>query len=104
MNAGTLRSYTTMQVYYGDLHNHCGLSYGHGALAAALDNARLQLDFASVTVHAVWPDLPTDDPYLGYLVDYHKEGFAKAEAAWPDYLAAMDAANDDGRFVTYPWL
>ena len=102
MNAGALRGYEAMQVFYGDLHNHCGLSYGHGALAAALDNARLQLDFASVTVHAVWPDLPTDDPYLGYLVDYHKKGFLKAEAAWPGYLAAVDAANDEGRFVTYP--
>lgn len=102
MSATPPRGYEKVTAYFGDLHNHCGLSYGHGSLGAALQNARLQLDFASVTVHAVWPDLPTDDPYLGYLVDYHEKGFAKAEAAWPGYLEAMDAANEDGRFVTFP--
>lgn len=94
--------YEGLSVFYGDLHNHCGLSYGHGSLADALHNARLQLDIASVTVHAVWPDLPTDDPDLRYLVDYHEKGFRKAEEAWPSYLAAMEDANEDGRFVTFP--
>lgn len=94
--------YEGLAVHYGDLHNHCGLSYGRGSLDDALHNARLQLDFASVTVHAVWPDLPIDDPGLDYLVDYHKEGFRKAESAWPAYLEAMDEANEEGRFVTFP--
>ncbi|MFO7631763.1 MAG: DUF3604 domain-containing protein, partial [Caldilinea sp.] len=94
-------AYRQLAVYYGDLHNHCGLSYGRGSLDAALHNARLQLDFASVTVHAVWPDLPVNDPTLGYLVDYHREGFVKAQANWPGYLTAIDAANQDGRFVTF---
>lgn len=98
----TPHAYERLSAYYGDLHNHCGLSYGHGSLEAALHNARLQLDFASVTVHAVWPDLPVDDPTLGYLVDYHRAGFAKAQANWPAYLAAMDAVHEDGRFVTFP--
>jgi hypothetical protein len=94
--------FKNIKVYYGDLHNHCDLSYGHGSLSAALHNARLQLDFASVTVHAVWPDLPVDDPRLGYLVDYHQQGFARAEANWAGYLEVMDAQNADGRFVTFP--
>jgi hypothetical protein len=93
--------YAQLTAFYGDLHNHCDLSYGHGSLAAALRNARLQLDFASVTVHAVWPDLPTDDPQLDYLVDYHRTGFTRAAANWPAYCAAIDAANEDGRFVTF---
>jgi hypothetical protein len=95
-------AFQQLSVYYGDLHNHCDLSYGHGSLADALHNARLQLDFASVTVHAVWPDLPVDDPALGYLVDYHRKGFQKAQANWPGYLATLDAANEEGRFVTFP--
>lgn len=94
-------AYGRLSAYFGDLHNHCDLSYGHGSLEAALHNARLQLDFASVTVHAVWPDLPVDDPALGYLVDYHREGFERAQANWPSYLEAIDAANEEGRFVTF---
>ena len=96
-----LSAYRQLGVYYGDLHNHCDLSYGHGSLDAALRNARLQLDFASVTVHAVWPDLPVDDPALEYLVEYHRQGFARAQANWPTYLAAIDAQNQEGRFVTF---
>ena len=44
--------YQNLGVFFGDLHNHCGLSYGRGSLEDALQNARLQLDFASVTMHA----------------------------------------------------
>ncbi len=87
---------------YGDIHNHCDVSYARGTLADAMANARLQLDFVSVTVHGAWPDVPTDDPALGYLVDYHHRGFERARAGWPDYLAATEAANDPGSFVTLP--
>ncbi len=97
-----LSPYQSLTAYYGDIHNHCDISYGHGPLEDALHNARLQLDFASVTVHASWPDLPEDDPELGYLVDYHRQGFADAQAAWPRYVAAMEAANEPGRLVTFP--
>jgi hypothetical protein len=96
------RAFENLQPFYGDLHNHCDLSYGHGTLAEALQNARLQLDFASVTVHAVWPDLPTDDPKLAYLVDYHRQGFLKAQANWPRYREVIDHVNADGDFVTFP--
>ncbi|MCI0476464.1 MAG: DUF3604 domain-containing protein [Anaerolineales bacterium] len=96
------RAYQPLNAYFGDLHNHCDLSYGHGSLDDALRNARLQLDFASVTVHAVWPDLPTDDPNLDYLVAYHREGFARAKANWVANLDAIDAHNQAGRFVTFP--
>jgi len=93
--------YQHLNVFFGDLHNHCGLSYGQGTLAEAIQNARLQLDFASVTMHAVWPDMPRDDPKLGYLVDYHRQGFAKAAENWPAYLEEIEKYNEDGRFVTF---
>jgi len=93
---------TNLNLYFGDIHNHCGLSYGHGTLADAIDNARLQLDFTSVTIHAAWPDLPTDEPGLGYLVDYHKQGFKRALANWGSYLEEVERQNEDGRFVTFP--
>lgn len=87
---------------YGDLHNHCDVSYGSGPASAALTNARLQLDFVSLTVHGAWPDVPTDDPDLGYLVAYHEEGFGRARAGWADHVALGEAANEPGRFVTVP--
>lgn len=98
----TLTPYTNLTAYYGDIHNHCGLSYGRGTLDEALHNARMQLDFASVTVHGYWPDVPRDDARLDYLVDYHDQGFARAEANWPGYLDAIDAADQPGSFVTLP--
>jgi len=97
-----LPGYEALTARYGDLHNHCDLSYGRGTLAQALQNARLQLDFTSITVHGAWPDIPNHDPHLAYLVDYHRIGFARASHNWPAYLTAMDAANHDGHFVTLP--
>ena len=95
-------AYADLEVYYGDIHNHCNLSYGAGSLADAFHNARLQLDFASVTLHGHWDDMPQGDPRLDYLVDYHRQGFERARAAWGDYLRATDAANRDGQFVSFP--
>jgi hypothetical protein len=56
-----LASRLGLRPYYGDLHNHCDMSYGHGSLDQALKRARRQLDFVSVTGHAYWPDMPVDD-------------------------------------------
>ncbi|TVR20145.1 MAG: DUF3604 domain-containing protein [Anaerolineaceae bacterium] len=91
-----------LKAYFGDIHNHCGVSYGHGTLQDALSNARLQLDFVSVTVHAVWPDLPADDPALQYLIDYHRQGFLRAQANWPGYLQTMEQYNEENCFITFP--
>lgn len=97
-----LPGYEGLTPRYGDLHNHCALSYGAGSPEDALSNARLQLDFVSLTVHGAWPDVPRDDPDLGYLVAYHDRGFERARAVWNDYLALTDAADEPGRFVTVP--
>ena len=95
-------AFAGQQLYFGDIHNHCKLSYGLGSLAEAFHNARLQLDFASVTLHGHWDDMPRDDPALDYLVDYHRVGFERARAAWQGYLADTDSANQPGRFVAFP--
>ena len=50
----------TYRLFWGDLHSHCSISYGHGTVEQALARARQQLDFCSVTGHAFWPDMPTD--------------------------------------------
>ena len=97
-----IAGYEGLELRYGDLHNHCDLSYGRGSATEALANARLQLDFVSLTVHGAWPDVPRSDPALGYLVDYHDRGFVKASEMWDDYLAFMSAADQPGEFLAVP--
>ncbi len=93
-------------LYWGDLHNHCAVSYGFGTPETALAYARQQLDFASITGHAFWPDMPTDRSRYAHLIDYHKEGFARCEENWPSLVALLKANHEPGRFVpflSYEW-
>ncbi len=93
--------YEGLEVYYGDLHSHCDVGYGHGTPEEAFTNARLQLDFASVTAHAVWPDMPASNERLAPTVAYHRRGFEQAAARWAYLRAVTNDANDEGRFVTF---
>ncbi|MFP4510866.1 MAG: DUF3604 domain-containing protein [Spirochaetaceae bacterium] len=93
-------AYDTLQVYYGDLHNHCGISYAHGTLDDAYDNAQLQLDFASVTGHAAWPDM-AEKPMPDEVVEYHRNGFNKLRDNWQTYLERTEQRNRPGSFVTF---
>jgi hypothetical protein len=86
---------------YGDIHNHCDLSYGHGRFSDALSRAALQLDFLSITGHAHWPDMPVDDPSVAHIVDFHVKGFARLRERWPEHFAELARANSDG-FVVFP--
>jgi hypothetical protein len=86
---------------YGDIHNHCDLSYGHGRFTDALARAALQLDFVSITGHAHWPDMPVDDPSVAHIVDFHVKGFAKLRERWPQHFVDLACANSDG-FIVFP--
>ena len=88
--------------FYGDIHNHCDLSYGHGSLDGALMRARRQLDFVSVTGHADWPDMPVNDPSVAHIVDFHIKGFAKLERTWPQHFGLLEAYDQPGRFTVFP--
>jgi len=95
-----------MQVYYGDLHSHCAVGYGHGSIDDAFRNARMQLNFACVTVHGYWGDLPDGEARLQPLVDYHRAGFERARTQWSHVKDAVEANNQPGEFVTllgYEW-
>ncbi len=94
--------YENLRVYYGDLHNHCEVGYGHGTVEEAYRNARLQLDFASVTAHAWWPDLPEGDRRIAAEVAYHLRGFREAARLWPELLEVTRAVHEEGRFVAFP--
>lgn len=102
----TVPSYEGLAVYYGDLHCHCDIGYGFGTAEDAYRNARMQLDFASVTAHAHWPDMPVSDPDLAGVVRYHQEGFRRAAERWLQLLDATEAAAEEDRFVaiaSYEW-
>lgn len=89
--------YAGLQAYVGDIHNHCGISYGHGTIEDAFGNARNQLDFASVTGHGHWHDIPDDLP----ADDYHRDGFARLARMWPHVQEVTESFHDPGRFVTF---
>ncbi len=90
-----------MKLLWGDLHNHCGITYGIGSLENALRLARAQLDFCSVTPHAFWPDMPERNDDTAFIVDFHNEGFAKIAAHWRDYIDGTEQANVPGAFTTF---
>ncbi|MGB4136282.1 MAG: DUF3604 domain-containing protein [Microbacterium sp.] len=93
-----LDCYADMTAYAGDLHNHCGISYGHGTIESAFANAKQQLDFASVTGHAAWHDIPAEPRAVH---DYHIEGFARLASQWDRVQEVTAAAHEDGEFVSF---
>ncbi len=93
--------YSPWRAFYGDIHNHCNISYGHGSLEDAYANARLQLDFASVTGHAWWHDMPPAEGRLAGLVRYHQRGFERLERVWDDVQDVTEGVHEDGRFVSF---
>ena len=84
-------SASNLKMYWGDLHNHCNITYGHGDMRDAFEAAKGQLDFVSVTPHAMWPDIPgADDPRLKWVIDYHTGAFKRLrEGGYEKYVAKM---------------
>lgn len=82
-----------MDVYFGDLHNHCGITYGFGSLENALRIARSHLDFAAVTGHAMWPDMYARNEDTAFIVDFHRAGFQKLKEHWTEVRDAIARAN-----------
>lgn len=91
-----------MHCYWGDLHNHCAVSYGRGTPRNALLHAREQLDFCTITGHAFWPDLPMDLAAEDTGIITHLGGFAKLAHFWPELLETLQTFHEEGRFVTFP--
>jgi hypothetical protein len=65
-------------------------------LEDALNNAREQLDFCSVTGHALWSDMPEADDDIQPLIDYHLESFARLRKVWSDVLRINRQFNQEG--------
>jgi hypothetical protein len=90
-----------MGVFFGDLHNHCGITYGYGSLENALRAASKHLDFCSVTPHAMWPDIPAKDQDNEYLITYHTDAFNKIKKNWEYVKSIVEGFSRDREFVTF---
>ncbi|MEW4530540.1 DUF3604 domain-containing protein [Maioricimonas sp. JC845] len=90
------------ELFWGDLHSHCSISYGHGTVEQALARAAQQLDFCSVTGHAFWPDMPTDRQRYAEIIDYHNEGFATLAGNWDRLIELQRQASHPGQFLALP--
>lgn len=89
-----------MKLLWGDIHNHCGITYGYGSLKNALARAKSHLDFCAVTGHAMWPDMPPRTEETAFVVDFHTAGFQKLRDHWEEVAAEIAAANSSD-FVTF---
>lgn len=91
------------KIFWGDIHNHCNITYGHGDMRDAFEAAKEQLDFVSVTPHAMWPDIPgRDDPRLSWVIDYHTDAFRRLRSGnYDKYVRMTKEYNDEGRFLTF---
>tara|TARA_R110000850_G_scaffold14189_4_gene45473 strand:- start:1250 stop:2788 length:1539 start_codon:yes stop_codon:yes gene_type:complete len=94
--------FQNLTTYYGDVHNHCGISYGHGSLEDALSNAREQLDFVSITGHAHWPDMPDPSERIQYIIDFHEAGFEHLKSVWSEMMETLRERDEEGAFIVFP--
>lgn len=94
---------SSKKMFWGDLHNHCNLTYGHGDMRDAFEAAKGQLDFVSVTPHAMWPDIPgKNDPRLSWVIDYHTDAFKRLRAGgYRKYQEMTKEYNKEGEFLTF---
>lgn len=90
-----------LRFWWGDLHNHCNVTYGHGDLTDALAAAREQLDFCSVTPHAMWPDIPSfTDKGMQWVIGYHLDAFKRLrEGGYEKYVQTMREWNREEEYV-----
>lgn len=89
-----------MNLYWGDLHNHCGISYGFGSLENALHIAEKHLDFCCITGHAMWPDIYKRTPETAFVVDFHRQGFQKLYDHWDTVRETVNRYNGEN-LVTF---
>ncbi len=90
-----------MKLFFGDIHNHCGITYGFGGLENAIKNAKSHLDFCAVTGHAFWPDMPARDEHTAFLIDFHKKGFQKLSDNFDSIKATIKETNEPHKFTTF---
>ncbi|HUU28444.1 MAG TPA: Tat pathway signal sequence [archaeon] len=90
-----------LKLYWGDIHTHCNITYGHGSMEDALEAAVQQLDFCAIVAHALWPDIPgKDDPRLAWVIDYHVGAFERIRKNWTHVQDLNLQYHKPGKFLT----
>lgn len=102
-SAGFIRKAGRMRIFFGDVHNHCAISYGFGSLDQALEIARCHLDFVAITGHALWPDMYEPNPDTAFIVGFHREGFRKLREHWEEINARVEAASRDSLVTLFSY-
>lgn len=90
-------------LWWADLHNHNGVSYGEGSLERSYQIAEDTLDAYAFTVHGHWPDPPANDQVMAR---YHAEALEKANVAFPGLVTEANRRNRPGKFaafIAYEW-
>ncbi|MFW5780386.1 MAG: hypothetical protein ACOCWI_02915 [Bacillota bacterium] len=90
------------KVFYGDIHNHCSISYGKGSFIDAIQNAKQKLDFCSITGHAHWCDMPKPNERIAHIIEFHKVGFKKLKENWDEIIKAINKQNIPEEFLLFP--
>ncbi|MFC2076144.1 Tat pathway signal sequence [candidate division KSB1 bacterium] len=88
-------------LYWGDLHTHCNITYGHGDMEDALEAATEQLDFCAIVAHALWPDIPRGAGRLDWVVGYHVEAFHRLRKNWKAVQDLNLKYHKPGKFLTF---
>lgn len=95
----------TFNLYWGDLHCHCGISYGRGSLKNAFRIAQdNRLDFCSIVGHSSWHDTPRDSESLDRLkhyIEYHDRGHKKLEKLWPEIKEQTRNSIKPEKFIPF---
>lgn len=88
----------TLNIYWGDIHNHNSMGYAKGSMERSLDIASSSLDFYGATGHSQWHDIKE------YESDVHKKwinGFKIHRDNWEKIQQMIYEANKPGEFVTF---
>ncbi len=91
-------------LYWGDMHCHCDISYGRGSLEDAFKIASQHLDFCSVVGHSSWHDTPTDPAQrkrLKQYITYHDEGYERLEKLWSKVKKLVREVRIPGKFIPF---
>ena len=92
-----------MNLYFGEIHTHTGLSDGRGEPADAVAVGKAHLDFCALADHAQFPDLSDFDDWE-WGRERHagwREAVPGVKARWHEVQALMRDNYEPGQFVTF---
>ncbi len=92
-----------MNLYFGEIHTHTGLSDGRGEPADAVAVGKAHLDFCALADHAQFPDLSDFDEWEWGRARHAgwREGVPGVKARWHEVQALMRDYYEPGQFVTF---